>query len=74
MKYYFITPYSYVSSFFLLSNIPWLYNICRKVLLQILTLQKLLLLQKFLAPPQLLVDFVTLCTIGAAFTLLLLGS
>ena len=48
---------------------PGPYNAGGTALLQVPTLQKSLLLQGFLAPPQVPVAFVALCTIGAACAL-----
>ena len=53
---------------------PRPYNADGTALSRVPTLQKSLLLQGFLAPPQVPVAFVALCTIGAACALLPLGS
>ncbi len=53
---------------------PRPYNAGGTALSRMLTLQKLLLFQGFLAPPQIPIAFVALCTIGEACTFLLLGS
>lgn len=50
------------------------YNAGGTALLQVPTLQKLLLLQIFLAPPQVTVAFVAFYATGATYALLHLGS
>ena len=53
---------------------PMPYNVGGTVLSRVPTLQKLPILQRFLAPPQLPVALIILCIIGATYSLLLLNS